>query len=348
MTEKDKPKTYNEYIDEINKMLDTVPGKIHKPTIEELDEFHKSYFYHNWRERFRMLHQFDPLGLKGVFAIPNTTFEEWLYYFHEFAEAFVNDYNEFKKLVLEAIDAINKHLEIIDKEIKDIQDHLKEIDKEIKDIQDRLTVIEKEIKEIQEHLKEIDKEITEINNKISDIINTINAMNGNFKNLTRGTDFEVQLYNGWREETPGDNIYVGVAESSEQWIFHVSVANGARGHFLHDDLQKTKFKHSNTVEEVPESRVMLIQFMGDYTEAINGEHTDSTNDSNIINVSPTSARASWSVTYGLFQQKNLNGFLVTLTSIADGYNSQWSLYEDGIKCVGANIGVTFTVRKPGK
>lgn len=72
-------------------------NKLAKPTEDELRQFRKSKFYHNWYWRF---HQ---LGLIGTIDIPNTTFEEWLIWFQRWAELFTEDYNQFKQLVFEAL-----------------------------------------------------------------------------------------------------------------------------------------------------------------------------------------------------------------------------------------------------
>lgn len=141
---------YQHLMDTIDDMLHTWEkyDKITHPVSDELDQFRKSWFYNNWCVRFRQLMAFTPLGTRGVIAIPNTTFEEWLWWFHEWAEAFMDDYNEFKKLVFHAISVIEKHLEIIDKEIEDI---------------------DKEIDEINKHLQKIDKEIIDIYHKIDNL-----------------------------------------------------------------------------------------------------------------------------------------------------------------------------------
>lgn len=147
---------YQSLMNTVDDMLKTweQTGKITQPVEGELDQFRKSWFYNNWCVRFRQLLAFTPLGTRGVIAIPNTTFEEWLWWFHEWAEAFMEDYNQFKQLVFQAITAIEKHLEIIDKEIADIDKHLQKIDDEITDIYN--------------HLKKIDDEITDIYGKLHD------------------------------------------------------------------------------------------------------------------------------------------------------------------------------------
>lgn len=158
---RDLMKTMQNMIDSFNANQGN-QGTEARPTTDELEQFHKSWFYNNWAVRFRRLMSFTPLGTRGVIAIPNTTFEEWLWWFHEWMQAFMEDYNAFKKLVLEAIQAIEKHLELIDKEIDDIEKHLQDID---------------------DHLKRIDEEINQINQKLQDLQNQINEINQKIQNL---------------------------------------------------------------------------------------------------------------------------------------------------------------------
>lgn len=169
---------YQHLMDTIDDMLHTWDkyDKITHPVSDELDQFRKSWFYNNWCVRFRQLMAFTSLGTRGVIAIPNTTFEEWLWWFHEWAEAFMDDYNEFKKLVFHAISVIEKHLEIIDKEIEDIDKHLQKIDKEIEDINKHLSKIDKEIIDI---YHKIDNLQHEVDKNTSDISHNTQIINNN-------------------------------------------------------------------------------------------------------------------------------------------------------------------------
>ena len=177
---------YQHLMDTIDDMLHTWEkyDKITHPVSDELDQFRKSWFYNNWCVRFRQLMAFTPLGTRGVIAIPNTTFEEWLWWFHEWAEAFMDDYNEFKKLVFHAISVIEKHLEIIDKEIEDI-------DKEIDEINKHLQKIDKEIEDIDKHLSDIDKEIIDIYHKIDNLQHEIDKNTQIINNNNTKTSSEI-------------------------------------------------------------------------------------------------------------------------------------------------------------
>lgn len=178
---KDLMNTMQNMINSFNANQGNQGTEVH-PTTDELDQFHKSWFYNNWSVRFRRLMSFTPLGTRGVIAIPNNTFEEWLWWFHEWMQAFMEDYNAFKKLVLEAIQAIEKHLELIDKEIDDIEKHLQKIDKEISDIDKHLQNIDQEINEINQKISDLQNQINNLNNKVDNNYNDINNQIKNIKN----------------------------------------------------------------------------------------------------------------------------------------------------------------------
>lgn len=58
MSEDNKELTFQEIIDKINEQLQISDGSISKPTIDELNQFQKTWFYHNWDVRFRKLASF--------------------------------------------------------------------------------------------------------------------------------------------------------------------------------------------------------------------------------------------------------------------------------------------------
>ena len=155
----------------------------HHPTIAELDHFKKSWFYDDWCVRFRKLNAFNALGTKGVIALPNTTFEEWLYWFQEWAIAWVDDYNQFKKMVYEALQLIEKHLEAIDKTLEDHEKRIEKIEDEIKDIYNKIKQLQDEIQDIYNKIKQLQAEIDKINNEIQDIYNKIGDLQNQINNL---------------------------------------------------------------------------------------------------------------------------------------------------------------------
>jgi prefoldin subunit 5 len=153
---------FDKIMKEINGFMSYHKSQETPPALDELDQFHKSWFYNNWRVRFRRLSAFTNLGARGVIAIPNTTFEEWLWWFREWSEALTDDYNEFKKMVYEALLMIQKHLEAIDKVLKDHEN--------------RITVLEKEIKEIKQDIQNIKNELTNIKQDVTNLNNKYNQL----------------------------------------------------------------------------------------------------------------------------------------------------------------------------
>ena len=155
----------------------------HRPTIAELDHFKKSWFYDDWCVRFRELNAFNALGTKGVIAIPNTTFEEWLYWFQEWAIAWMDDYNQFKKMVYEALQLIEKHLEAIDKTLEDHEKRIEKIEDEIKDIYNKIKQLQGEIDKINSEIQDIYNKIGDLQNQINNLRNQVNQNTQDIKNL---------------------------------------------------------------------------------------------------------------------------------------------------------------------
>ena len=154
-----KDLTFAEIIDKINEQLQISDDSISKPTIDELNQFQKTWFYHNWDVRFRKLASFSALGTRGAIAIPNTTFEEWLYWFHEWAIHFADDYNDFKKLVYQAIKLLEKHMEVIDKRLTEIENRLTEIEGQLRDIYNKLEQINSEIVKLKERVTRLENDL---------------------------------------------------------------------------------------------------------------------------------------------------------------------------------------------
>lgn len=113
----------NDYLKKINDYQVNHQTEFGLP-IEELGQFRKSWFYHNWQTRFRKVQSFNGLGLTGVINTPNTTFEEWMWWFHEWSESFNDDYNKFKELMFQALLVIEKHLEGVDTELQDHENRI--------------------------------------------------------------------------------------------------------------------------------------------------------------------------------------------------------------------------------
>lgn len=166
-----------EYKNVFNTIQNMIENKTLTPEgINELEQFKKDYFYNNWLVRYRRIASFTPLGTRGVLAIPNTTFEEWLVWFEAMFDAFLKDYNEFKKLVLEALQLHEKHLQLHDEQIKELQRQVQDIYNKIDQINDRLNTIE-------HTLSEHEKQINNLRDRIDKLENDNNALVKILENL---------------------------------------------------------------------------------------------------------------------------------------------------------------------
>lgn len=179
---------------------------LHRPTIAELDQFKRSWFYDNWNVRFRKLAAFSDLGTKGVQAIPNTTFIEWLYWFQEWAVAFMDDYNEFKRLVYQALLMIEKHLEAIDKTLEDHEERIEKLEHLVDEIIKALKTIWNKIQDLQHQIDQINSKITDIENKISDLQKQIDDLRNMVKTNASpvymdATPNDAGAQNGWHRNS---------------------------------------------------------------------------------------------------------------------------------------------------
>ncbi len=186
----DNDKTFKDILESINNYIENNREHLNDPTDKQLAQFRKSYFYNNWLTRFRHIAAFTPLGTRGVIAIPNTTFEEWLWWFQEWARAFEKDYNEFKKLVYEALLLHEKHLELHDQQIKELNDR---------------------VNENTEHIKELQDHVKQLQDQVNNIENIVNQLKGNndklIQDLINSGAWEGSKENG--NLKPGRNIATG-------------------------------------------------------------------------------------------------------------------------------------------
>lgn len=213
---------FDKIMNEINGFMGWHKNQETPPTIDELDQFHKTWFYNNWSVRFRRLATFTNLGARGVIAIPNTTFEEWLWYFHEWAEALTDDYNEFKKMVYEALLMIQKHLEAIDKllqnheqRITKIENDIKNIKQEIKQLGDEITNVKKDISNIHNQITNIQQQLGSSNDALQKILQQLKQIG--VWNQTGGTIFEGQFAPGMGIAGGNINVFGGTQDGGS-WI----------------------------------------------------------------------------------------------------------------------------------
>lgn len=213
---------FDNIMNEINGYMDWHKNQETPPAIDELDQFHKTWFYNNWTVRFRRLATFTNLGARGVIAIPNTTFEEWLWWFHDWAEALTDDYNEFKKMVYEALLMIQKHLEAIDKllqnheqRITKIENDIKNIKQEIKQLGDEITNVKKDISNIHNQITNIQQQLGNNNDALQKILQQLKQIG--VWNQTGDTIFEGQFAPGMGIAGGNINVFGGTQDGG-CWI----------------------------------------------------------------------------------------------------------------------------------
>lgn len=153
-------------LNSINDELQTIPEQWHEPKSDELEQFKKSSFYHNWKGRF------ESLGLYGVLSIPNTTFEEWLWWFHEWAEALVDEFNKFRKQVYEALrlfqgylDGLKHDLDNLGKRVDALEQLTKELQNQIKNLGDEINNIKKQINQQGDDINDLKKRVAQLENE---------------------------------------------------------------------------------------------------------------------------------------------------------------------------------------
>lgn len=108
--------------EELQQVIDAVNGDKGTVSESELAQFRRSEFYSNWSTRFAQL------GNSGVIAIPNTTFDEWLWWFQNWAKTYSKNYNDFKELVNKTFEELNDDIATIDKDLLSLHEKDTEIE----------------------------------------------------------------------------------------------------------------------------------------------------------------------------------------------------------------------------
>lgn len=187
---------FEQIMNEVNGYMDYHKNQETPPTIDDLDQFHKTWFYNNWSVRFRRLSSFTNLGARGVIAIPNTTFEEWLWWFHEWAEALTDDYNEFKKMVYEALLLIQKHLEAIDKVLQDHEQRITNLENDVKEIKQEIKNLGDEITQVKKDIQNLGDQITNIQNQLGNSNDALGKILQGLKTPASGTKLVARFSRG--------------------------------------------------------------------------------------------------------------------------------------------------------
>lgn len=195
---------------------------------------------------------------------------------------------------------------------------------------------------------------------------TNTQVGGKWKTLKQGDDYEYTWHNGWflgpaqntsqhqttRDTSIGPKVRVIVSRNVSGDIVGADVRvtdDGGSEHYLCNSKNiyqdsNFKFRHSDTVADVPESAIVSIKFKGEYADinnlSLNGGMVST--GSNVWNVKGTTdsistngadwkgCGASWMVNCSIHKDvssSSVSGaktFLIAAVNISDGWNGQYS------------------------
>lgn len=196
-------------------------------------------------------------------------------------------------------------------------------------------------------------------NKIWEAIRQIST-GGIYEELQFGVDFQAVMYNGFwaNDATQGELVRSPIQSPIVEYYnldnyYYMRFRFNATTRVLrNDDLigNDVYILHSLSPADYPKSWIYRVWFINDYAFLNNyTAYINSTGASTgIWNINPASARARWQATCGL--SRNVvgagQGLTSTITSYADGYNNQFSVYSptiDGVRTSGLNLANTFTL-----
>lgn len=274
------------------------------------------------------------------------------------------------KAVLDYLQSeINKALARITKNEQDIAAltiRVNNLEIRVEDHETRITVLENKVSVLEQWRITIDNwkntidtaitnirnDITNIQNDIKNIYETIDGLetvlSGTFTTLRPGVDYETTFYNGFN--TPSGNIGVQLIETNFSIVLRF-YGNSTTGNALFltcSNINAFQLRHTQSVVDVPESRLFAINFLGSYSRLNNlsplGTATINTG-SQVWNVNPASVRARWPVTCAVTRNSGGDPYVIAGTTIADGVNQQYSTAWPGLNDqTGAlNISVEYTM-----
>lgn len=197
------------------------------------------------------------------------------------------------------------------------------------------------------------KAIDDINNELNNIWNEINniyiligsIVGGQYTRLVKGRDYSLNYYNGF--VNPGGDLYVGVIKTNDRYVFRISTQLGENppNTLTHQNMENIDLRHSNPIEEWPKSRMFGITFLGEYA-FLNNSGTFINNTSQPTghwNLRPVSARATWQATTTLSRKYDGRALVASITSYADGWNTQFTEYNQHLTLSSANLLYDFSI-----
>lgn len=219
-------------------------------------------------------------------------------------------------------------------DIIDIKADINDIKEEIKNIKIRLDNLEKEFLDLRQRVIALEGEVAKIWREIDlirgileDLQEQINALRGNvrFTRLVKGTDYTLTFYNGFYTDTT--DVTISFAETLSMAYLRLGMTLSDGNLLRNPNMKNVELRHGNSIANAPKSRIIGINFIGEYAR-LNALLASETY-SNVWNMRPVSARASWSGLITL--SPRATGQLplcLSLVSYFDGYNSQFTVYND--------------------
>lgn len=257
---------------------------------------------------------------------------------------------------------MNELLRIVAKMLEEFYDYADDLFEAIVNIYNQIVDMYNEILEIYEDIKNIHGDInniygdinniyTDIKNIYEDIQNIYNSWldisMSNYKILTPGTDYDTTFFNRWT--SPNGQVQVGIIDSFDRVTIQFSSPNNADTFRLSnpDVIENVSLRHTTPIADARASILYLITFKGEYAYLNTSNFQQQNESSGIWNLSPSSTRASWQAITNITRlTDSYTGYLLNVVSYADGYNTQFNVYDVlTLPCVSANLVKNFTVLK---
>lgn len=197
-----------------------------------------------------------------------------------------------------------------------------------------------EISKIWEEISKIWKAIEDIRAELIEIWNAIRELaTPSYTTLRLGTDYTATAFssNGWEFNGEIAGPEVKVRRLLDLYTVQIGTYAGTAYYLRNTTLaQTTEFRHTNSVADVPASRVYGINFIGSWAFLNNLTVRESSTLDSLINTRPVDARAAWEAGFGIHWNTQGYNVLVSLTSYKDGYNTDWSPYPNSVEATSVN------------
>lgn len=196
-------------------------------------------------------------------------------------------------------------------------------------LETRTTNLENRMDKVETAIKDLEKQIEGI-------------LGLNFVELVKGRDYDITFYNGW--STQSGNVTVKVSTTTSSTSVNVTCAGGSNTALRNDNLKNTKFAHAASAGSAiwNDARIFKITFKDKY-EPLNTGTKFGIDGNSLLNVKPTSSRASWSYFAGSAPLDGGQSF--ALISFADGYNDQFTRYSEALSSEESNFSYKWSTNK---